>query len=745
MAHINFMPAPTVEPRPAPPPDYQEIATNPREFGAQVGEGEERLGAGVTEAGKLYGEIAADDQANHVLGGIDDLNAKFRALQGKDRMDQYPVLRQQMQGLLDGARNNLSTAEQVVSFNRQTRELYSRAQREAGDLYDQAQKTWGIGVNEHAANLSLNGIARGTADNDAGAIANHTEDLINARMKSAQLQFGNQLTPDIRQDIIRGARADATTTSVESLITTDPVRAQQILDAGRDNLLGNDYEALSQRLRQPIIDHQAQQLVFGSTRPAGNPTISTSQVTQIAQANGVDPALANATAAIESGHGANVGTRGDIYQMGPNERATVGGGPAPAGTPDQQAQQGVQFLAQKRKELQLALGRDPSNDEIYLAHQQGTAGAVALLKAANDPNNAIPAGDIVGKAAIRSNGGDPNAPASQFVQMWQDRYRRAEQQYSQGAPPYAYPSDRMRQIMQSDAQPQAKEAAARLLELDWVAQNHAYEQQRQQATASSQAREAEIMTSLSKGQPIMTPQQALGDNALLPDARLRMANFLATGAFPKVSPAASQHESMALLDDMRKPAGDPTRVSDMNPIVDAYTQGKLTREDFSFLQTQFNNVRAPDGDKLASVERDFLKGMQSSITKSNPLMGQLDREGDRKLYEFNWMVSQRVAQARREGKNPFDLFDPAKPDYLGKPEALRPYQTTTQQSSQSIADALSQQGTAVPIPPAAPTALPRQPGESIADYMKRAGIAMPTMPAPAMAAPAGPAAPIARP
>ena len=137
--------------------------------------------------------------------------------------------------------------------------------------------------------------------------------------------------------------------------------------------------------------------------------------------------------------------------------------------------------------------------------------------------------------------------------------------------------------------------------------------------------------------------------------------------------------------------------------------------------------------------------MQSSITKSDPLMGQLDREGDRKLYEFNWMVSQRVAQARREGKNPFDLFDPAKPDYLGKPEALRPYQTTTQQSSQSIADALSMQAGAPSAAPAAPAALPRQPGKSIADYMKRAGIAMPTMPMPAQSSPAGPAAPIVRP
>ena len=40
-----------------------------------------------------------------------------------------------------------------------------------------------------------------------------------------------------------------------------------------------------------------------------------------------------------------------------------------------------------------------------------------------------------------------------------------------------YPSGQHDRIMASDATPQAKEAAARLVELRWADQNHAHEQQ----------------------------------------------------------------------------------------------------------------------------------------------------------------------------------------------------------------------------------------------------------------------------
>ena len=84
----------------------------------------------------------------------DDINAKLRSLQGQDRMDYYPQARQQMEDLFNAARGNLSTANQTIDFDRQVRYLTSRAEREAGDLYDSALKEYGIGVNNSGADLS---------------------------------------------------------------------------------------------------------------------------------------------------------------------------------------------------------------------------------------------------------------------------------------------------------------------------------------------------------------------------------------------------------------------------------------------------------------------------------------------------------------------------------------------------------------------------------------------------------------
>ena len=63
--------------------------------------------------------------------------------------------------------------------------------------------------------------------------------------------------------------------------------------------------------------------------------------------------------------------------------------------------------------LTTALGRAPTDAELYLAHQQDGSGAAKLL---TNPNT--PAGQLVNPKAISANGGDPNAPAKQFTDMW---------------------------------------------------------------------------------------------------------------------------------------------------------------------------------------------------------------------------------------------------------------------------------------------------------------------------------------
>ncbi|WP_254493507.1 transglycosylase SLT domain-containing protein [Bartonella sp. B1099] len=60
--------------------------------------------------------------------------------------------------------------------------------------------------------------------------------------------------------------------------------------------------------------------------------------------------------------------------------------------------------------LATALGREPSEAELYLAHQQGPAGAVKLIK---NPN--MPASQLLGRQAVVLNGGNLEATAGDFM------------------------------------------------------------------------------------------------------------------------------------------------------------------------------------------------------------------------------------------------------------------------------------------------------------------------------------------
>jgi hypothetical protein len=69
--------------------------------------------------------------------------------------------------------------------------------------------------------------------------------------------------------------------------------------------------------------------------------------------------------------------------------------------------------------LRRALGRNPTGAELYLAHQQGSAGAAKLLASPN-----ARAVDIVGRDAVRLNGGNANMTAQQFANLWLKKYDR---------------------------------------------------------------------------------------------------------------------------------------------------------------------------------------------------------------------------------------------------------------------------------------------------------------------------------
>lgn len=74
---------------------------------------------------------------------------------------------------------------------------------------------------------------------------------------------------------------------------------------------------------------------------------------------------------------------------------------------------GIRLAADNRAALARALGREPTPGELYLAHQQGAAGATKLL---SNPNGL--AVNAVGANAVRLNGGRPDMTSGEFASMW---------------------------------------------------------------------------------------------------------------------------------------------------------------------------------------------------------------------------------------------------------------------------------------------------------------------------------------
>jgi hypothetical protein len=297
---------------------------------------------------------------------------------------------------------------------------------------DQQMDTYATAVNKASADTELQTI--GANYNNDEAFNSHLEDYKRAKFREAQTLYGANMDPAIGQNVITRATSEAVAARIHGYIAQNDL-------GGAARVLGQNEGALEPTVAAHFHGILSEANVTGAVdRAMGNPPqapaapggglsgglrrggkalVTPDQVTQEASRQGVDPALANATAQIESNHGANLGVRGNIFQLGAPERARMGA--AGLGAPEEQLEYGVRFLAQTKADLSDALGRDPANSEIYLAHQQGVAGAKKLLD-----NPGARAGDLVGDAAIRGNGGDPNAPAAQFTDLWRERYRIAE-------------------------------------------------------------------------------------------------------------------------------------------------------------------------------------------------------------------------------------------------------------------------------------------------------------------------------
>ena len=209
----------------------------------------------------------------------------------------------------------------------------------------------------------------------------------------------------------------------------------------------------------------------------------------------------------------------------------------------------------------------------------------------------------------------------------------------------------------------------------------------------------------SKGKsPTITADDIKTMDGVSPESKMRMLAWQHRDGAAEPLSQVSHANSMDLFRRMNLPDGDPNKLTDLKDVREAYapvdgSAGKLTRVDEEWLEKRFTDARTATGEHLNNVRKQFGSAVLPLIDKSNPMMGKIDESGKLQNYQFERFVDSKVDEYRQAGKSAFDLFDPSKPDYLGKPEIVQQFQKPLSQSMKDMTNSLTGTRPNVPLPP----------------------------------------------
>lgn len=234
---------------------------------------------------------------------------------------------------------------------------------------------------------------------------------------------------------------------------------------------------------------------------------------------------------------------------------------------------------------------------------------------------------------------------------------------------------------------------------------------------TSDAAENDIVADLTGDRPTLRSADISANQKLTGEARARLLAVAGRTATADPDETASGVAARGLLDRIRLPGGDPSRIATPAAIYDAYIGGRLNRDDFNFVRREFLARQTPADGPLFAHKQAFLRSVAPTIDRSDPLIGDIDQLGRSRMYLLERDLDHKISQYVRAGKDPLDLFDPSKPDYAGAPESLARYRPAARDA---LAESARQPGRPS-AGDAASAVAPRLPGETPADYLRRIG------------------------
>lgn len=278
MARIQFEGASDVAAAPEPPrvpqSDYQRIPTNPRMFGAAVGQAEEQVGGELKQTADMYGEIAAQQAANNYQEQSAEILKNYTALGAQAAMEARPQVEQQLKELREQGAQGLGLLKSQITYNNEVRRTAYFQQAAIEGHYQAQSKVWADTVDRDSIGNALGTIS---ADPLNEALATDTLGKLNSVAIRRAQRNGllpndpSQLTDDQRQvitSLLAGNQTELSMHRALALEGTHPNQALHLLQANPGAAGDPRYAALVMRL-QHLGDKAADDAIlngiFGSS------------------------------------------------------------------------------------------------------------------------------------------------------------------------------------------------------------------------------------------------------------------------------------------------------------------------------------------------------------------------------------------------------------------------------------------------------------------------------------------------